>query len=561
MTALTPIQWRERAVSALQRGGQAFAREAIRQALVEHPNDVGLSNLAGNIWLKTGDAAAAIGHFARASELDPANVSYTINHAIALTSANRQYEALHLLRSMERRAAASSLYCSSRGNAARGAGQKAEAQEWYDRALAIEPKRARALHGRARVALERGDPAASIWFEKALASNPGDADLWLGKAQALDVGGDADSARELAQSIVDQAPSWAEGLRFLAQLRLEAGDTDFTAHYAEATRKAPNDANIYFAWIATLGGLDYDRDAAEVARLARAAFPDIEHFTLLEATHASASGELEQAERLFAALGMDGADRRLHEARHRIRLGDPSRADRLLGTVLENDPWSISAWALRGVAWRLLDDPRAQWLHEQEGLVRLLPLHDAASILPRIIPVLHDLHDRSPFPLGQSLRGGTQTRGQLFDREHPLLRELHRAIMTTVDRYRAKLPAADAAHPLLRALTSQWSMIGSWSVRLRGGGDCHASHIHPQGILSSALYLDLPEDKGEDPQAGWLEIGRPATDLGLNLEPLYSIEPKAGYLALFPSTLYHGTRPFRSGQRMTVAFDVNLRQG
>ena len=561
MTTLTPIQWRERAASALQRGDQAVAREAIRQGLAEHTDDAWLSNAAGDIELKFGNLDAAISYFAKAAALDQASLSFTINHAIALSAANRHIEGLALLRTIESAASSSALYCSSRGNAARGAGDKAEAQEWYDRALVIEPNRARALHGRARVALERGDPAASSWFDRALAANPGEADLWLGKAQALDVAGDADGARKLAQSIVDQAPSWADGLRFLAQLRLEAGDTDFAAHYAEATSKAPHDANIYVAWITTLGGLDYDREAAEVARLARAAFPDNEHFTLLEATHASASGELEQAERLFAALGMDGADRRLHEARHRIRLGDPSRADRLLGTVLDNDPWSISAWALRGVAWRLLDDPRAQWLHEQEGLVQLLPLHDAASILPRVNPVLHDLHDRSPFPLGQSLRGGTQTRGLLFDREHPLLDELHRAIMTTVDRYRANLRRTDAAHPLLRAVTSQWAMIGSWSVRLHGGGDCHASHIHPQGILSSALYLDLPQDRGEDPQAGWLEIGRPAKDLGLDLEPLYSIEPKAGYLALFPSTLYHGTRPFRSGQRMTVAFDVNLRQG
>jgi hypothetical protein len=42
----------------------------------------------------------------------------------------------------------------------------------------------------------------------------------------------------------------------------------------------------------------------------------------------------------------------------------------------------------------------------------------------------------------------------------------------------------------------------------------------------------------------------------LDLEPLEAIKPEPGYLALFPSTLYHGTRPFGDAERMTVAFDA-----
>jgi hypothetical protein len=34
------------------------------------------------------------------------------------------------------------------------------------------------------------------------------------------------------------------------------------------------------------------------------------------------------------------------------------------------------------------------------------------------------------------------------------------------------------------------------------------------------------------------------------------IQPRPGLLALFPSTLFHGTRPFRAGERLTAAFDV-----
>jgi hypothetical protein len=68
----------------------------------------------------------------------------------------------------------------------------------------------------------------------------------------------------------------------------------------------------------------------------------------------------------------------------------------------------------------------------------------------------------------------------------------------------------------------------------------------------------LPEPGGGDPQAGWLELGRPPPDLRLDLPPLYAIEPNPRQCALFPSTLYHGTRRFTAGRRMTVAIDIHL---
>jgi hypothetical protein len=55
---------------------------------------------------------------------------------------------------------------------------------------------------------------------------------------------------------------------------------------------------------------------------------------------------------------------------------------------------------------------------------------------------------------------------------------------------------------------------------------------------------------------GVLTIGEPPADLGLDLPPLQVIRPEPGRLALFPSYMWHGTRPFGAGERMTIAFDV-----
>ena len=451
-------------------------------------------------------------------------------------------------------------YASVRALSHRALGEPGDAAQWYDAALALEPRHPRALHGRARVALERGEADALARFDTALAVNPGDADLWLGKAQALEVAGDVTGARVVAEQICAQAPGFLAALTFLSGLRLAAGEADFTAPFREAAARVPQDPNIPATHAETLAGLDHAAAAAEVAAEARRRFPNEPHFAMLEAIHAGSAGEWERAEAVFAGLTLDTPTRALHEARHRIRAGDTARAEALLARALAGDPWDISAWALRGIVWRMAGDARADWLHEQAGLVELRPLEARSGLVEDAVAHLRQLHAGSAMPLGQSLRGGTQTRGILFHRTEPLLAELCQAIRDTLEVHRAGFPQRDDTHPLLRHRETPWTLAGSWSVRLTGAtgkpGDYHTAHIHPQGILSSALYLVVPEEANGPEQRGWLEVGRPPPDLGLDLPPIRSIQPKPGHLALFPSTLYHGTTPFGSAERMTVAFDV-----
>ena len=97
---------------------------------------------------------------------------------------------------------------------------------------------------------------------------------------------------------------------------------------------------------------------------------------------------------------------------------------------------------------------------------------------------------------------------------------------------------------------------GSWSVRLTGEG-FHVNHVHPAGWISSAFYVALPEAAmGGDGPCRLALDRRGAAELGLDLPPIRLIEPKPGRLVLFPSTMWHGTRPFATGERLTVAFDV-----
>ncbi len=551
---------------ALQSGDLPGARRLAEAARRDFPRDAALADVAGDLAMKTGDAIAAEAHFAAACVAAPLFAGYAVNHAIALQHLGRHRQAVAVLARHEAAGLRDARLASVRALSERELGHPGEAARWYDVALRVEPNRARALHGRARVALERGEADAVVRFDRALAITPGDPELWLGKAQALDVAGDSAGAMAIAEQVAQQLPGFLAGLTFLAGLRLAAGEADFTAPFRVAAARAPQDKAIAETHIETLAGLGFAAEAAEAAADARRRFPSDAHFALLEAIHAGSAGDFARADAILGSLTDDRPLRYLHEARHRLRAGDPATADRLLQRALEADPWDISAWALRGMAWRLAGDARAEWLHGQSGLVQLRPLVAREGLVSEAIGELRPLHASSSMPLGQSLRGGTQTRGILFHRTEPVLGELHQAIRATLETYRAALPARDEAHPLLRHRDSPWQLLGSWSVRLTGGeggaGDYHTAHIHPQGIVSSALYLIVPEAALDaDRKSGWLEIGRPPPDLGIDLEPLCVIEPREAHLALFPSTLYHGTTAFGAAgstpaERITVAFDV-----
>ncbi len=558
--SLTPAEAMVRIRMAMQNRDLAGARQIAEAARRDHPADAALADAAGDLAMKANEPQAAETHFAAARGLAPAMLDYAINHAIALQRLGRHDEVVALLSEHEKQGCRVARYGSVRALSHRTLGELAEAARWYDAAITVEPRHPRALHGRARVAIERGEADALARFDKALSVNSGDADLWLGKAQALEVAGDITGARAVAEQICAQAPGFIAALSFLAGLKLAAGESDFTSPFRAAAQRAPQDPNIPATHAETFAGLDYAAEAAEVAADARSRFPGEPHFALLEAVHSGSAGDWERAEAIFGELKLDTPMRALHEARHRIRAGDTKQAEALLDTAMAGDPWSISAWALRGIVWRMANDDRGAWLHEQAGLVQLRPLFGREKLVEDVVAELRTLHAGSAMPLGQSLRGGTQTRGILFHRTEPLLAELHDAIRATLEEYRGELAARDAAHPLLRHRDVPWKLAGSWSVRLTGGGgtggDYHTAHIHPQGIVSSALYLIVPEEAHGSEQLGWLEVGRPPPDLGLDLPPIRAIEPQAGNLALFPSTLYHGTTAFGSAERMTVAFDV-----
>jgi len=206
------------------------------------------------------------------------------------------------------------------------------------------------------------------------------------------------------------------------------------------------------------------------------------------------------------------------------------------------------------VIWRMLGDPREAWLADYERLVMPVDLDAAPGFFDELAERLSEMHVMREHPAEQSLRGGTQTRGNLFDRKDPLVQRLIAQIRAGVQQRLRALPH-DPAHPFLSRNTGNIDFTGSWSVRLRSDG-FHINHIHQRGWMSSALYVSLPPEVC-DGEAGALAFGIPDAALGLDLPARRVETPKVGRLVVFPSYFWHGTSSFQSTQpRLTVAFDA-----
>lgn len=423
------------------------------------------------------------------------------------------------------------------------------------RASQIAPQEPLIAHGYARTLLEAGLPSVEA-FARAMKLNPGKPDVVQGMIGALLAErrvGDAIDGLELA---LRRSPHWTEGHEMLARLRWTEGDTSgFTRSFDAAVAQFPQALDLWRAYIdGLLHAHQYER-VIEVVQRGRAALGDNPLFDINEAVVHAELGHTEMADMLFGPYAdYPAGPAQVRRVRHLIRSGRVEDAMAIIDRWVDQ-PEGFMFWPYASIAWRMAAPARWDWL---EGDDRFFGVYDIADRLPpldQLADKLRELHVFSGQPLEQSLRGGTQTDGNLFQRIDPIIVQLRKAVRTTVAEYAAQLPPIDPAHPLLSARRDTIGFAGAWSVRLQTHG-YHANHMHPAGWISSALYIVLPPDVGQN-DAGILTIGEAKSpNFPIDLPPFRTVEPKPGRLALFPSYSWHGTRPFGEGERITVAFDV-----
>ena len=394
-------------------------------------------------------------------------------------------------------------------------------------------------------------------------------DTYRNLAEAWLEAGDPDQAIAAADDGVEQFPDHAPLHRIRSRMHWELEAPGDPLHKLwQAARGHPANAELWRTLVELLNRLERKDEARVVLTEARArGCPDTPELRMLDAMALAGSGRDHEIIQALDQLDQDCPDHigiKLTFARHLLANGDPGRAESLCADVLRQNPWDQLALAYRGTAWQLLEDPREQWLLDYQRMICQVEVpppagySSTAVFFAALAEVLTSLHRTRAHPIEQTLRGGTQTNGFLFRLKHPLLRELEAQIRIAVRETLSTFPR-DTKHPFWgrRPRGDALRFAGAWSVRLNSAG-YHTNHVHPEGWISSALYVALPDEvRAAQDQSGHIQFGVPLLDRDLALPPRRVIQPEVGTLVLFPSYMWHGTIPFRSDQpRLTVAFDL-----
>lgn len=530
------------------------------------PNDPQILNIEANTIAAAGRGEEAVKAFNDLVAKFPEFVDGHINRALTAQEMGRDDLALDLVEKSLAKFPNQGRLLAIRGAILKNLGRLDEALATLDRAVTAEPRRARTHFSRGVTlrAMERNHEAEEAFLTAGRLGMEGHA---LKSALA---------AVELELDKVDEAEAHyfeafaagdPEAGAALARLRREyRGADDAFGHYAQRAEALPDVAAGWYEWLACL--LEYEEYGRlrEVAGQALSRHPDDQAIRAWQAIAMGWTGERGRAiSTLRDLLSRDPGNMMLHEALAEAALihGDLSLAEAHAQAATRIDPLQQGGWSYLATAWRLMGDEREFWLCDYDRMVmptEVVPVDgvgDSAAYAERISAILDTLHRTSREPGNQSLRGGTQTSGALFDRPIPEIASFRDAVLQAVQAAVAQLPD-DPDHPFLSRKSPDLRFAGSWSVRLASGQGHHVSHFHGKGWISSAYYARVPElpALGEGTE-GYIQFGAPPEKWGLDLQPRRIVRPEPGRLVLFPSYMWHGTMPFACpGTRMTSAFDI-----
>jgi tetratricopeptide (TPR) repeat protein len=510
--------------------------------------------------------AEAYDHWSAMIARYPEVVEAHLNRAIAAANANLHDQAVAAADEGLRRFAGDARLLATRAMALKNAGRINESLDAFEIAVAADPERALTRHNHA-VALR-----AACRFEEsceayAVAERLGakGAQFHSNWAAAALEAHHVNQAEELYDKALAEDPSHEEARTGLTRLRIEyRGGEGAFAHYEAAAKSRPAQANAWLDWSRALIANRQTAAALAVATAGLASNPGHPQLLAVQAFAEGMTGNASAAlAKLDSLLRNQPKDAGVQSLITQIafRAGHPERAAEVLEIRTAKNPEDQLAWAMLGLAWRLLDDPREFWLYDYDRLVMVTDVipadgsMSAEEYAAEIASFLDPLHVTTAEPGGQSLRGGTQTSGALFARQDLAIQQFQEAVTIAAEKAVAALPD-NPEHPFLRRKSKRLGFSGSWSVRLAAGGH-HVSHVHPEGWMSSAFYVRLPANDvaARQRHEGWIQFGVPPEHLGIELPPRRIVEPQPGRLVLFPSFLWHGTIPFGDGDRLTAAFD------
>lgn len=550
-----------------KRGDYATAVALMQESLRQFPTQPEVANNLGNALKRSGHPEAALEWYRHALELQADYMDAQRNLGLCQVALEQIDEGIA---SYERCLEIDPLDAVSwlcLGNAHRRQDDLDAAIHCFEKALELHPDYAEAHHNLGLCLRQKLQPLDALkHYDDAKRLGLDRSELYQNVGNALVDVQDELGAIDAYRNAVARNPADLDSHRNLNSLLWQQDLLeDHLNSYADALNRDPSVESLWRAYAIALNQKEDHGEAERVVRKGLRFCPESSDLKALLGFALEGQGRWDEALEAFrAASGMPGADpdHEVSYARALLACDRPDEALKHAQSGALRMPFNQRALAYLGLCWRLLGDERDALLNDYENLVGVydLPIPEGyasnAEFNEQLATLLNRLHVGKRHPPEQTLRGGSQTTGDLFVRTEPEIRDLVAGLRTRIREHISRFPN-DSQHPLFARRGETFDFSASWSVRLTRNG-FHTMHIHPLGWISSAYYVQVPHEVSEsDACGGGLKFGEPDIDIGPLGTARRQIQPRAGRLALFPSYMWHGTVPFQSDEpRMTVAFDV-----
>ena len=583
----------------MQNGRLAEAERACRELLAQIPQQPAALHLLGLICEQSGDAVAAEQLVRQSLKLEPANLKFRLNLAHLLHRRGRALEAVETYRQLLERAPiehaarrALIVILDELGQPAAAEAEArtllqqrpedadacsllafvldrqnkfAEAEAAYRQALALDERQifARQNLGTLLSRLERAEEALAA-LDGARALGARNFELAFNRGRTLSLLYRMEEAERAFADAVTLRPTHIDAQLNLARLRYMRADPAFARDFAAIAAAQPGNLPLQTELVRALRGAGRFDEAERQLRKAMAACGPLPPLQALLAQLLQETGRVAEAEHeaLLAATAMPD-DAEIIETLVAILLarGRAHTALTYLAARRVREPLVQSWIAYEATAARLLGREHYRELYDYDRLVRSYLLEpppgwsSMAELNTALRAALTARHRFASHPLDQSLRHGSQTTRNLIAENDTAIRAALQAFEAPIADYIRALGRAPG-HPLSARNVGGAAITGAWSVQLHREG-FHVNHLHPQGWISSAYYVDVPDEVQDTAlRSGWLKFGETRFPVSGATAERY-LQPMPGRLVLFPSYMWHGTTPIHGAQtRLTIAFDA-----
>lgn len=438
------------------------------------------------------------------------------------------------------------------------------AEREYERLLEKDPVNILGLHNLATIRRRLGDPASALsLLLRAHECGLKSFQLFHNLGNAYSDLNALDNAINAYKSAIALNPYYTDSYANLTAIFAEQGYTSrFVDLFESALSQNIRTESLLLTYIDNLLRVGSIERVEELLKHFSHVFSNSDAVKLRHAKVSYLKGNIKDASDLLSTTHTQEAI--LQRAEYALQIEETDFLFDQMPLLCEPPTSSVMAKAYLTVAERLIgrNGHRESYCY-YETLVKEYTLPDRFADMSKkafclqLSELLNSKHTAKAAPLEQTLNGGTQTRGNIFNQNKgTILTELEEFCSSSVRKYIRDLLTQNSLHQYCPKPFTDFEYVGAWSVKLNNDG-YHTNHVHPEGTLSAVFYVDIPKNLDEEKEEGYLTFGRPNFETLKELSHEYSIRPETGKLVIFPSYCWHGTIPFTSDeQRLTIAFDV-----